>query len=222
MATVAAFAVGADEFPLGTVFRDLPDVTVELERMVPTGNAVVPYFWVRGGGEADVVRRFRGRPGARDVQLVDSLDGGSLFRCTWEPERGGLLRAFEETDVTLLSGVGTGDRWTFELRGDDREAVARFQRYCLDHDVGVNLLTLHELPAGEHRPDYDLTPPQREALLLAYERGYFDTPRRTTLEEVASELEITRQSLAARLRRGHRNLIARTIGGEEDDLKRTT
>lgn len=48
------------------------------------------------------------------------------------------------------------------------------------------------------------------------DRGYFDEPRRATLDDLASELGITRQSLAGRLRRGHRNLLAGLFGfGEQ-------
>jgi len=36
MATVMELASPADEFPLGTVFGNLPEVTVELERIIPT------------------------------------------------------------------------------------------------------------------------------------------------------------------------------------------
>lgn len=207
MATVAAFTVAADEFPLGTVFEDLPGVTVELERVVPTSDSIVPYFWVRNAGGNDVVASFRAHPGAGDVELVDSVGDEHLLRCTWDPANVGMLLAIEETGVTLLSGVGNSEQWTFEVRGDDREAVARFQAYCLEHDVPITLTSLHRLTPSDRGGVDGLTDPQREALLLAYERGYFDTPRRVTLEELAAELDITRQSFAARLRRGHQTLI---------------
>lgn len=207
MATVAAFTVGADEFPLGTVFEDLPGVTVELERVVPTSDAVVPYFWVRNADKTDVVQSFRVHPGAGDVELVDSVGDEQLLRCTWDPAQLGMLLAIEETGVTLLSGVGNSEQWTFEVRGDDREAVARFQAYCLEHDVPITLTSVQRLTPSDRRAVDGLTDLQREALLLAYERGYFDTPRRATLEELAAELDITRQSFAARLRRGHLALV---------------
>jgi predicted DNA binding protein len=58
---------------------------------------------------------------------------------------------------------------------------------------------------------FELTDTQREALVLAYERGYFDSPRESSLEAVAEELGITQQSLSSRLRRGHRRLIENTL-----------
>jgi predicted DNA binding protein len=57
----------------------------------------------------------------------------------------------------------------------------------------------------------ELTQPQREALHLAYDRGYFETPRQTTLAELARELDITGQSLGARLNRGINTVLAQTL-----------
>ncbi|WP_313695159.1 bacterio-opsin activator domain-containing protein [Halorarum halobium] len=211
MATVAAFTVPAGEFPLGSVFEGVPGVTVELERVVPTGGDVVPYFWVRGADGDDVERRFREHPGASDIRLIDAVGDEQLLRCSWTPEHVGVLRAIEETGVTLLSGTGTSDRWTFEVRADDRETLSRFQAFALEHDLPLTLTTIQELPATAGEANDVLTGPQREALVLAFERGYFDPTRRVTLEQLAAELGITRQSLAGRLRRAHRNLIEHVL-----------
>ncbi|AEH36174.1 helix-turn-helix domain-containing protein [Halopiger xanaduensis] len=105
MATLVEFTVDGDEFPLGALFASLPDVAIELDRIVPTTGSLCPYVWIRGA-----------------------------------------------------------------------------------------------------------SPAQLEALELAYERGYFDEPRRATLEDLAAGVGITRQSLAGRLRRGHRNLLAGLFG----------
>ena len=49
MATEATFTIPSDQFPLGSLFEQLPGVTVELERIIPAQDVVIPYFWVRGG-----------------------------------------------------------------------------------------------------------------------------------------------------------------------------
>ena len=48
MAMEATFTVPSDQFPLGTVFEQLPDVTVTLERIIPAQDVVVPYFGCEG------------------------------------------------------------------------------------------------------------------------------------------------------------------------------
>ena len=55
----------------------------------------------------------------------------------------------------------------------------------------------------------DVRAEQRETLLLAVERGYFDTPRGVTLDELAAELEEPRSTVSYRLRRATAELAKR-------------
>ena len=61
MATVMEFTSPADEFPLGTIFENLPEVTVELERLIAHENLVIPYFRVRGAEAKNIESAFRAR-----------------------------------------------------------------------------------------------------------------------------------------------------------------
>jgi predicted DNA binding protein len=209
VATVAEFTLRSHEFPLGTVFAELPDVTVQLERVVPDARGVVPYFWVRGTETDSIVDQFSAHPGVEDIQFVDEIDGEYLMRCQWVSEHDSVLDALVDPEVVLLSAVGTDDKWTFEIRGESREAIATFRNYCHEHEIPITLTELHALQPLAAR--HDLTEKQREALIRAFERGYFDSPRETTLEAVADELGITQQSLSSRLRRGNRRLIEQAL-----------
>jgi len=210
MATVMEFTSPADEFPLGSVFEDLPGVTVELERLIPHETLIIPYFWVRGVETKDIEAAFEPHVGVTNIRLVDSIDDEYLMRAEWEPEYFGVLSALAEANVVVLSGIGTKEEWRFEVRGEGQESFAEFRTYCQENDIPIAITAVHAmLPIqGE---GYELTETQREALVLAYERGYFDTPREVSLEEIADELGITQQSLSSRLRRGHRRLIGATL-----------
>src|SRR6056297_1410924 len=210
MATVLEFTSPAEEFPLGSVFEDLPGVTVELERLIPHENLIIPYFWVRGVETGDIEAAFEPHAGVTNIQLVDSVEHEYLMRGEWEPEYFGILSALARANVVVLSGIGTKEVWRFEVRGESQEAIAEFREYCQENDIPIAITAVHAmLPIqGE---SYELTETQREALILAYERGYFDTPREASLEEIADELGITQQSLSSRLRRGHRRLIGATL-----------
>ena len=209
MSTVAEFTLAAAEFPLGTVFSQLPEATVQLERVIPDPNGVVPYFWVRGVETDAIVSQFTDHPGVRDIRLVDQVDGEYLLRCEWAPEYDGLLDALISPEIILLSAVGTAEEWTFELRGESRDSIAEFREYCHDHGVPVVLTKLRGLRPLDATKD--LTETQREALVLAYERGYFDSPRETTLKAIADELGISQQAVGSRLRRGNRRLIEQVL-----------
>lgn len=210
MATVLEFRSPADEFPLGTVFETLPDATVELERLIPQEEFVVPYFWVRGAAAEDIEAAFGSHAGVNDVILVDSVGDEYLLRAEWDREYEGILTALAETNLSVLSATGTRDAWKFEVRGETREDVGRFRTYCQDHDVSIEITAVHALLPVQNE-GYGLTDTQREGLVLAYERGYFDSPRRASLADVAEELDISKQSLSSRLRRGHRRLVGATL-----------
>jgi predicted DNA binding protein len=209
MSTVAEFTLAADEFPLGTVFSQLPEAAIQLERVIPDTNGVVPYFWVRRVETDAIVEQFTDHPGVRDIRLVDTVDSEYLMRCEWRPDYDGVLDALISPEVVLLSAVGTAEEWTFELRGESRDAIAEFQEYCHNHGAPVELTKLRGLQPLDTKQD--LTEAQREALILAYERGYFNSPRETTLEAIADELDISQQAVGSRLRRGTRRLIEQVL-----------
>jgi predicted DNA binding protein len=210
MTRLAEFSVAAPTFPLGSVFEDLPNVTVELERIIPTGQVVIPYFWVHGAGRDAVTDAFHDKPGVLNIEFVDSLDERVLMRAEWDYEIHGIKRGIFESGLTLLSAEGSSDQWLFELRAADQQSLSQFQEYCRENEIEITLTRLYTLSEEGNR-DHGLTEAQLEALTLAFERGYFDSPRQATLEDLAHELGISRTAVAARLRRGNRRLIARTI-----------
>jgi len=223
MVTVAEFTVPSGELPSSTVFDRLPGLTVELERVVPTEDVIVPYAWVHGV-EVDEVERVvdafpeeKPHPDLRGIEIIDRVEGDVLLRFEWEADVRGLLRPIAESDVVLVSAVGTADRWHIEVRGEDRAAISDFQTRCIENAVPVELVALHSVVPMRTRDDGLLTGAQREALLLAYERGYFRSPREATLAEIAEELGITGQSLGSRLRRGIGRLVADAVVDAEAD-----
>lgn len=215
MATEATFTVPADQFPLGTIFKQLPGVTVRLERIVPSTDVVIPYFWVRGSHSDDIVAAFSDHPGIRNIELIDSVEDEYLLRAEWVSDYAGVLSTLTETEVPLIEAVGTDTEWTFEIRGDERSDIAEFQRRCREQDVPITLTALHALTPIETSTEAALTDEQQEALVLAYERGYFNSPREVTMEELGDELGISQQAVASRLRRGTRRILGNTLSALE-------
>jgi len=98
MATEATFTVPSDQFPLGTVFHQLPDVTFTLERLIPAQDVVIPYFWVRGTEVDDVESAFTEHPGVQAIRLVDSIEDEYLLRVEWALDYDDVLTILAETD----------------------------------------------------------------------------------------------------------------------------
>ena len=212
MVSIAEFTLAASDFPLGKLFDDDPDATLELDRVVPNEDTVMPYFWVTDPDhEIDAVLTvFEALPQLRSVTLMDDLGERGLFRAEWDPEYLGIMRAIAEAELTVVSARGSNDGWVFELRAEGTDQFSAFQQYCDDHTIGVSLGRLSHLSEAETADDA-LTREQREALLAAYDAGYYDHDGEATQETIAAQLGISRQALSSRLRRGYRNLIERTL-----------
>ena len=211
MATIAEFTLPGADFPLGRIFDNLPAATVELERVVPTNKGLLPYFWISDAPNDDIHNALTAEPAFDSVTRIDTIDNQSLYRAQWNPAVEGVLTAVIDNDLTLLSAVGTHDNWTFEFRAEDHTQISGFQQYCADHDIGTRLTRLKSLAEMQAGDEYGLTANQYEALLLAFNEGYYDDLRDTDLETLAAKLGISRPSFADRLRRGYRNLLKSTI-----------
>ena len=211
MATEATFTVPSDEFPLGTALGQLPDVRIELERLIPAQDVVIPYFWVRGTEVDDIESEFTEHPGVNDIRFVDSVDDEYLLRVEWAVDYDDVLTVLTEVDVPLIKATGRVQQWTFEVRGDDRSDIAAFQRRCRELDIPITLTKLHALTPVEAGVEATLTDTQQEALVLAYERGYFESPREITLEELGDALGISQQAVGSRIRRGVKHVLGSSL-----------
>ena len=85
--------------------------------------------------------------------------------------------------------------------------------------TGMEMLRLTELDpdrSGADPASADSLPrEQREALAKAVERGYYETPRRIELTDLADELEVPRSTLSYRLRRAQAALATAFVDADE-------
>lgn len=216
MAIEASFTIDRKEFPLNAVFEELPDATIELDRVVPTADAVVPYFWIYAEDVDELSVYQSGDKGIEQFEIIDELEEQVFVRIDWNLDHESVLTALANTDVTLLSGIGKSENWTFEVRTADQERLSEFQSYCNDNEIPIRLTQLHALAPLESDREYDLTDGQVRALVLAYSRGYFDSPRGATQDDLADELGISRQAVSSRLQRGLRRLVASTVVASDE------
>ncbi len=152
----------------------------------------------------------------KEIRLVDSVEDEYLLRVEWALDYDDVLTILAETEVPLIEATGTNQQWSFEIRGDDRSDIAEFQRRCQELDIPTTLTELHALTPVETGTEAALTDTQQEALVLAYERGYFESPREVTLEILGEELDISQQAVGSRLRGGIKHILGSTLSAVED------
>lgn len=209
METVVDVTIPTDEFVLAETVESVPDVEFEAVRFAVDGSdRTMPFLW----GTTD-------HPGRLDDVLRDdptvatatrlSEDGGhGLYAVDWTARAERVVEALVEAAGTVLEVHGTGDGWTLRVLFPDRPTASEtYQSWCRD-GVGPSLCRINDL-SGQGASG--LSPTQQRAVLTAFRTDYYEVPRGTTLEELASEFEVSHQALSESLRRGHANLVEQML-----------
>ncbi len=90
----------------------------------------------------------------------------------------------------------------------DNEQVKEFLE---NRRVNYKVLSLTDAKFSLESPISCLTEKQQEAISLAFRLGYFDTPRKVSVDELAAKLGLASSTLAVHLRRAERRLLAEML-----------
>lgn len=220
MATIADLRVPAEEFVLARTLRDAPDVGLQVERVAAHENgSVLPLVWVTTDAFDELEDAFEDDPTVNDVSLLADLDGERLYRMEWIDRVDIVVHALVEEEGTILNAHAEEGWWHLRIMFPDREALSSTYEFCKESDLRVEVEAIYELDE-ERGGRFGLTDDQYETLSTALEKGYYEVPREISLGDLAEELDVSHQSLSERIRRGHRNLLERTIeSGFEDQVR---
>jgi len=219
MSVILEFSIPSEGFTLGRVLGGPPPMHCELERIVPTAETTMPFVWVTGDDHERFAERIRADEAVTAVIVLDTVGERGLYRIEWEDEPRNLLDGIVDADGTVLQAAGE-ERWHFRVRFPGHDERSQFHDYVIDNDIPCRIGRTYPL-TEVGRSDYrlDLSTEQHEALVLALRRGYFTTPSEVTLDELADELDISRQALSNRIRRGNervlREVFRSAVGGTE-------
>ncbi|CQR50741.1 MULTISPECIES: helix-turn-helix domain-containing protein [Haloferax] len=208
MCLIAEVVAPLSALPFGSAVED-HDVELELERSVPPASRAMSFVWVRGPDAASFGEAVRSLPGVDDLTLVGSVSDRSLYGVTWDVSQIPVFDALVERDAVLLECLSTADSWWLKLRVSSHRVLTDLRREWAAHGIDTEFDRISSVAAEEEPMSGRLTDTQLEALLLALDRGYFDERRDTSLDELGAELGISRQAVAARLKRAYRTLAER-------------
>jgi len=213
MSVFAEFSAPVTAFPSGEHLTGSSGVSVEFQRAVPAGRAE-HQLWLSGEGRDRLVESLRADPSVESVDVLDELPGGTLVGVRWERVEAPLFDIVEAAGATVLEATGTDEEWTVTLRFTGQEALSTFYEAARRRGIEVELREIlgERLAAVD---DYGLSAVQRETLSTAFEAGYFDVPRRTTISDLAERLGVSDQAVSERLRRGLARVLDATVGEGE-------
>ncbi len=154
-------------------------------------------------------------PTVLSIRRLAELEGRRLYHVELSDEGavGMTYPVAVEHGITFLEVRASGDTVQYRARVPGRDALVAYRRACEERELAFRLTGLYRAESVGSAGS-TLTSRQRELLRAAFEAGYFSVPRRTTLEQLSSEFDISEQALSATLRRGLGNLLGETIASD--------
>jgi predicted DNA binding protein len=148
-------------------------------------------------------------------QLTETGRGKAIYSFEYTDEAKVFSPAISTANGVVLDMENDGNAWIFSVWMPERTNLADLWDTARRHDIDIELLRVNEY-GSLGSTDAGLTDSQREALLVAFEAGYFEEPRDATLGEVAVELDISQPAAGGLLRRGIERLIVSSLTEGDD------
>lgn len=152
-----------------------------------------------------------------ETTLLGETSDGTVYQLTVELEES-ISEAFESEhiDATQLESTTiTEDQWREKKLFRDYESFNDFRESCENHGISLELVSITSDPSvSDSLAEGGLTDRQRDALTLALSRGYYESPRKVTAQELAEEFDISQPAMSGLLRRGEHQLLSSSLGSE--------
>jgi predicted DNA binding protein len=143
-------------------------------------------------------------------RVIDTTDEKAIYSFEYTAEAKTFSPVISMANGVALDMENDGNAWLITVWMPEREGLASLWDYAQTNDIDIDLLRVNEY-ASLASTAAGLTESQREALLVAFEAGYFEDPRDATLDDVADELDISQPAASGLIRRGLNRLIVSSL-----------
>lgn len=202
------------------VLEGEPAETADISALDATGAVpLCAALWVVETGADDLQQALTERDVVRTATEVAAGRRSGLYRVRYGRAFDGVdvYRAAVEHDGVFVAGRAGPSAWTLRLQFPDHDAAAAFQDQCAAAGVDGSVDAVHERDVPPRAARFRLTEPQRRALAVAAEQGYFEVPRQTSLAGLAEELDVSSQATSERVRRGLDSLVGQALLSPDGD-----
>lgn len=176
----------------------------------------VNFFWVEAPDFDAVETAFEADGTVADYTMVAEAANRRTYRITYSDRAKLISPAITDLNGIMLDSRSHSDGWTVELQLQDHNSLYQLGGRADEQGLTFDVLAVHQVDPNETSSELALTESQTEALVTAYEHGYYDEPREISLEELGSILGISRTAVSGRLKRASSRLIEARLNDEED------
>lgn len=216
MSTIVEATVPAEQFALSGAMDSPADPTFDVVRVVENdAECPFPFVWGQSEDVEEMLAALDADPSVTAVRALARFGDEVLLETRLAPRSRILTYVVHEEEGTILDAHGADGVWSLRILFPDRDSTSRTRSFCDEN--GLDLVVQRIRPASDplRAEEHELTDDQHEILRLAYESGFYEVPRETTLEELAAAVGVSHQAISERLRRAHRTLIAQALLPDE-------
>lgn len=215
---IATFALPLEAIGLQHLFREVPEVDVEAERIAAHSTKwTMPCLWAANAEFDAVDKALANDPSVDEIVEKSEFEDEKYYQLDWAEGIEERVDSYLDKQASILNASANSEGWRVQIRFANRDQFDVFREELHEREISFRLVQLTE--PGTPRQTYgEVTSEQRDALVAAKERGYYRVPREVTARELAEEFDMSHQSLSELLRRGTENLIGAslTIEGPEE------
>ena len=200
------------ELVLTPTLERCPEMEVRLEyQLISSEGGYILLFHVQGETFEAFETALAEDPTVSDVSMVISTSEFRIYRTRLVSAEYLVLATAVEMGLRLIEAASGDGGWHAILELPTVELLQQFRTHCETLGVEASIQKLYQIDGGSVSDAFGLTPSQRAAITTAYETGYFNQPRDTSLQGVADELGISSSAAGGRLRRGLQTLVEATL-----------
>lgn len=208
MSVIVHISVPPRDFKLEQTVRAHSRLRIDVERVIPFGEAIAPYLCLSGIPVDRAESALRRDDDVARVDVLERAPETALVHVEWGDRSCALFDTLVARDATCLGAVGEHDAWHLDLRFPSRGSLTTFYEECVDHGVSLTINRICDQWAVDDPAVSTLSELQYETLRVALDAGYFSVPRGITLQELADRLGVSDTAASQRIRRGLRKLVA--------------
>jgi len=209
MSVFGEFRVSPRALVLSGTFETEPTTVVDIDQDVASNKEdLCSYFAVSGVANTPFESAARADASVDSLRKVHDSEAGGIYRAEWADGIERLVHEYTRDGASILNARGDVSGWLLRMRFDAHTQISTFTTALRDRGFSFELLRLHEMTYTKVGSRFGLTAKQQEALVTAWEMGFFNLPREVSMADVAKELGISAQSFSDRLRRAQYTLIA--------------
>ncbi|MFD1634996.1 helix-turn-helix domain-containing protein [Haloplanus ruber] len=186
---------------IGEISRSFPSTTFRVLSAVPSGDAGFGLLEIESAEMPDVLDALEDRSGISSLELMQQTDDTVIVQ--FETSEPLLLLSIQESGAPIELPVTIRDGEAVIELTASRDRLSEFGRQL---DAFGMSYTLNRVYDATESPNL-LTDGQQELLVTAVEMGYYDTPRESTLTDVAEAADLAKSTASVTLHRAEERVI---------------